>query len=216
MATTYDPAVHVAHLACGCGWDAPGGRIDRDPDEVYEELRASVAHETALLGQVSSAHSAGYTNAAAQARGLLDAAFADAPSRELAGLAHAARILERLRPATHRLTLRIAGSSVVARISCDAGDGADCRMTCEGGAEGRCDGVCVCDGDLVDGGMCLASAWLNDYTLPDLLDAYVGPEDRELTSAPVVARWAPRADAWQWMYAVDLPDGQAEEDWTRA
>lgn len=194
---------------------AGGGRRERDAD-LAQLLAATQAHELELLEEVSTAYGDGYSAAVAQLAGLLEWAFAEAPSDQLAGLAAALDLAGRLRPATHRVSLTADLGLIVLTLGCAAPVGAPCRVVCQGSLEGRCDDVCECvEPSLVDGGSCRAVEWLNDYDPPDFLDARVGRPDRELTSAPVAVRWSREHDAWQWMYADELPDGVSDEQWTR-
>lgn len=194
---------------------ARGGRRERD-GELAQLLERTQAHELELLEQVSTAHSDGYSAAVAQTVGLLEWAFAEAPSRELPGLAAAVRLAGKLRPAAHRVSVTADLGLIVLTLECTAAVGAPCRVVCEGSLAGRCDDTCECEEpSLVDGGACRAVEWLNDYDPPDFLDARVGRPDRELTSAPVAVRWSREHDAWQWTYADELPDGVSDEQWTR-
>jgi hypothetical protein len=166
-------------------------RAFRGPlDDAPDPLARSLARETELLRFVATAHTDGYTAATTQARGLLD----------------------RLRPAPHRIALLPRDPGVRLTVHCTAAEGAPCRQTCEGTLRGVCDEHhdVSCDRDLVDGGDCLPAAWLND-TNP--LDAYTGPRDRELASAPIAVRWSWEALEWQWLYVADLPDGDAGREW---
>jgi hypothetical protein len=180
-------------------------RAFRGPlDDAPDPLARSLARETELLRFVATAHTDGYTAATTQARGLLAAAYADTNDRALLpGLEAATALLDRLRPAPHRIALLPRDPGVRLTVHCTAAEGAPC-------------GVCdehhdvSCDRDLVDGGDCLPAAWLND-TNP--LDAYTGPRDRELASAPIAVRWSWEALEWQWLYVADLPDGDAGREW---
>jgi hypothetical protein len=184
--------------------------------DLAEQLERTQAHELDLLEQVSHTYSDGYTAAAGQLSGLLAHAFSVAPSRELAGLARALRVAESLRPGAHRVTLTDERGLIVPVLDCTAPVGAPCRVTCEGAVAGRCDERCECaEPSLVDGGVCLAAGWLNDYDPPDFLAARVGRPDRELTSAPVAVRWSGSDAAWQWTYTDELPEGVDDEQWAR-
>jgi hypothetical protein len=120
--------------------------------------------------------------------------------------------------AAHRISLTAAGGRVNFRINCRAGFGALCRQTCTGTMRGICHEAhdVACDRTLVDGGECLPAAWLNVLDAPDVLDAYAGPKDVELTSGPIAVRWSGFEETWQWMYAEDLPEDVTPEEWTRA
>jgi hypothetical protein len=118
----------------------------------------------------------------------------------------------------HRIILTAQHGHVRFQVTCRAEPDSPCRQICEGAARGLCDEAhdVACDRDLVDGGECLAALWLNETDPDDILAAYVGPDGVELNSAPVAVHWSSRDVQWQWMYAVDLPEGTTAQEWTLA
>jgi hypothetical protein len=161
----------------------------------------------------------GYTSAVAQLRALIADAYATTDDRrELPGLAHADALLDRLRPAPHWITVLDGGARDGHRFHCTADVGAPCREICEGAARGLCDDAhdVACDRTLLDGGECLAVLWLDEADPDALLAAYIGPEGREFTSAPVAVRWSALDTQWQWTYVADLPRDTSPQEWARA